>query len=432
MTEHLITFLFACVFIFIIYRWRFFKVPEIPCWYFAAVFLLKFMAGVTLAFLFIKYFNGGDTYSYFENACRVHALALSHPKHFLMVMAGSDAPELTPFYDSLGLWKSYELFDFDAQTIIRINALIRFVSFGIYNVHVLFFSFFSLTGIMAFYRIMRRPAWRNHQLLFAGLFLFPSLMFWSSGILKEGILIFGMGLFFYGLHLLFRFPNRFRHSVWILFFALLLMMMVKMYVLALLIPGIAAWVWVEKTSPKNTWFKFTACHAVYFLLLFNLHYLFPGLNPVEVLYYKQHNSIVFADYMQSRSIIHPPVIDLSAASIVLNTPAAFWSTLIHPLIGDAHNPFALLSAIENVLMSGCMLMALLFSRQVKSSHLPLFVLSVFFAVMLYVLIGFTAATAGSLVRFKVPALPFIIFILTLLFDKGKIPFAKSRKTSKPG
>lgn len=423
MAEHLITLLFAAGFILIIYRWKFFDVPEIPRWYFVAVYLLKFMAGITLAFLFIKYFNGGDTYSYFENACRIHELVLSNPKQFWMVMAGCDAPELTPFYDSLGLWKSYELFDFDAQTIIRINALIRFVSFGIYNVHVLFFSFFSLTGIMAFYRIMRRPAWRNHKLLFAGLFMLPSLMFWTSGILKEGVLVLGMGFLFYGLHLLLRFNTRFRSAYVFLFSSLLLLMMVKMYVLALLIPGLAAWIWTEKTSPKHIWLKHGVAHAFYFLLLFNIPYFISSFNPVEVLYYKQHNSIVFADYMQSRSIIHPPIIDLSAMSILLNVPAALWSAIIHPLITDAHNPFALFSAIENLLMLCCLLLSITFSKKVKSRYLPLFVLSVFFVVMLYILIGFTATTAGSLVRFKVPALPFLIFILVMLFDKSKIPFS---------
>jgi hypothetical protein len=388
------------------------------------------MAGITLAFLFIKYFNGGDTYSYFDNACRIHALALTHPKHFFMVMAGSHAPELIPFYNSLGLWKSYELFDFDAQTIIRINALIRFVSFGIYNVHVLFFSFFSLTGIMAFYRIMRRPAWRNHKLLFAGLFMLPSLMFWTSGILKEGVLIAGMGLLFYGLHLLLRFKSRFPAVYLYLFSALVLMMMVKMYVLALLIPGLAAWLWVEKTSPRNIWYKFGITHLIYFMMLFNIHYVIPGLNLAEVLYYKQHNSIVFADYMQSRSIIHPPVIDLSAASIVMNAPAAFWSAFIHPLITKAHNPFALLSAIENLLLTICLIVSVVFSQRVPLRHQPLFVLAVFFIVMLYVLIGFTATTAGSLVRFKVPALPFLILILTQLFDNAKTPFTKSLKALK--
>ncbi len=427
MAEHLITLLFAAGFVLLIYKWKFFNVPEIPRWYFVAVFLLKFMAGITLAFLFIKYFNGGDTYSYFENACRIHELALSNPRQFLMVMAGSDAPELTPFYDSLGLWKSYELFDFDAQTIIRINALIRFVSFGIYNVHVLFFSFFSLSGIMAFYRIMRRPAWRNHKLLFAGLFMFPSLMFWTSGILKEGVLMLGMGFLFYGLHLLFHFKNRFINARVVLLFALLLMAMVKMYVLAVLIPGIAAWIWVEKTSLKHIWLKFGITHVVYFLILFNVHYILPEMNAVEVLYYKQHNSIVFADYMQSRSIIHPPAIELSLMSILLNTPAALWSAIINPLITDAHNPFALLSAIENLVLIGCLLLAVTFSSKVKPQHFPLFVLAMLFTLMLYILIGFTATTAGSLVRFKVPALPFLIFISALLFDKSKIPFYGKKK-----
>jgi hypothetical protein len=430
MTEQVITLLFAAFFIWVIYRWNFFEVPEFPRWYFAAVYLLKFLAGITLGILFIKYFNGGDTYTYFENACRLHELALSNPTAFLKVMAGSNAAELQPFYNSLGLWKSYELFDFDAQTIIRINALIRFVSFGIYEVHVLFFSFFSLLGTMAFYRMMRRAAWHNHRLLFTGLFLFPSLMFWSSGILKEGILILAMGIFFMNVYLLLRFGNSFRSSYMFMLIAMFLMLMVKTYVLILLIPGVAAWIWAEKTGRRHTLIKFAITHAVYFLLLFHLHYLIPEINMVKILYDKQYHSIVFADYMQSRSIIHPPVIEPSVSSILMRMPAAWWSTFTQPLIVNAHTPFAWLSAAENLLLIACMIIAVVFSRKVPQHAVPLAMLSVFFVFMFYVLVGFTATTAGSLVRFKIPAYPFLFFLLTLMFDKNKLFRFSKRKAEK--
>ncbi len=419
MIDHLITLLFLIVFLVVIVRWRFFDVPEIPRWYLAIIFLLKFMAGVTLAFLFRKYFNGGDTYQYFESACRLYELALDNPRAFLQVMAGRQHPELNAFYDSLPLWKSHSLFDFDVQTIIRLNALIRFVSFGIYNVHVLFFSFFSLVGIMAMYRMMRRAVWENRQWLFAGLFLFPSLMFWTSGILKEGVLILGMGLLLYGLHLYLRTGNRIRSSLLYLLIGLMVMLLVKIYVLILLLPGLLSLI-LAKRSSKNILVKFAVTHLVYFLIVFNLHHLLTAFNAVELLHEKQHHSVVFAQYMQSRSIIYPPAIEPSVASIIRQLPAAVFSALKHPMITQAHNPFAFLAAIENLVFIGCLVLSLVFARKIKREWLGLFMLALSFAVLLYALIGFTTTTAGSLVRYKVPALPFLILIITMLNDRRKM------------
>ncbi|MCC6385405.1 MAG: hypothetical protein LC117_00220 [Bacteroidia bacterium] len=432
MTGYLITASFTLFFILIIYRWKVFDLPEIPRWFYGILLVLKLIAGITLSRLLLKYFHGGDSLSYFNDANTLYHLAFTHPGDFITIMTGRASHELT-LEHGMKMWNSYELLDFDAQTIIRINALIRFVSFGVYYVHIVFFCFFSLTGLQLFYRLMRRHIWHNRKLFFAVLFLFPSLIFWTSGILKEGVLIAGTGMLLFGLKgAVILHPHKPRLLGYAIT-GLLIMAFVKPYVLILLLPGIIAWLWSALTTNRNVLRKFLTVYFMYSLLIFNLHYFSPALHATEILYYKQHNSIVFVDYKQSKSIIHPPLIKPDTWSILRQSPASVIQTLIHPSITKAHNQLSWISAFENIFLILCCLMPVLFFRRPAKKSLALLFLSLFFVVSLYAVIGMTTTTAGSLVRYKTPALPFLFFILCLLFDRLRmVQRFSDKKQQNPG
>src|SRR5690606_20775170 len=82
----------------------------------------------------------------------------------------------------------------DNRFIIRLNSLIRFISFGNYWVHVLFFCFLSFSGIILLYRVFSTFVSRK-KILFYALLGVPTISFWGSGITKETIFILGAGVF---------------------------------------------------------------------------------------------------------------------------------------------------------------------------------------------------------------------------------------------
>jgi len=198
--EILLSLGYLIFFIWIIGRWKFFSVENIPVRWIALVFVLKVLCGICLEAIYTYYYSLGrnaDIFKYFDDSAVLYNSIFSNPKHFFQLLLGihSSPDYLQPYYQKMQWWQASfnELFFNDARTMIRLNALMRFLSFGYYNVHVVFFNFLSLAGLTALYKVFSKsendiPAHRKSlfcRLLFAGVFLLPSVLLWGSGVLKE-------------------------------------------------------------------------------------------------------------------------------------------------------------------------------------------------------------------------------------------------------
>lgn len=128
---------------------------------------------------------------------------------------------------------------------------------------------------------------------------------------------------------------------------------------------------------------------------------------------------IYYDLKEAGSHIDIPLLYPSYSSIVKNAPNAFFTTAFRPHFGDAKNPLMLMSAIENLLIGAFILVCIFFAaRRVPHYHLVFFCLSV--AVGLFVLIGLTTPVLGSVVRYKVPAMPLLLIAFLLILDKEKL------------
>ncbi|MEP7169738.1 MAG: hypothetical protein ABI855_10250 [Bacteroidota bacterium] len=418
--EYLLTFFYALVFLTIILKSSFFKSEKISPKYFGFVFILKIFAGILLGYLYQTYFNGGDTYVFFNDANKIFTIGKSHPVDFFKMLFGlGDRHAFDVYYNQLSGWNNYEYFYNDSKTIIRINAVIRIFTFGYYNVHVVFFCFLSLTGLNGLFNVFSKVFPGKEKGIFISVFLIPSVLFWTSGILKEGILTFALGMFLYSFtKIISERPSlKYIRSFGI---SLLLLVYLKLYTLLMILPGMLAYFWSVKTNYKNTFVKFSASYLFYFIILFNLKYINPNYNFAEIIYWKQHNSIGYAKFMNSGSFVEPPLLNPNVQSIIKNSPHALLNAFILPNWNHIHNPFALSAALENLLIILIIFISIFFSAKLKDYQKPVFYLSLFFVFFLFTLIGLTTPLIGSMVRYKVPALPFLLSMLVMILNKEKI------------
>lgn len=418
--EYLITAFYIVSLLVVIAKSSFFKSEGIPVYYLPTVFLLKITAGIFLGFLYKHYFNGGDTFLFFDNANKMFAVLKESPVDFFKIVTGlTNEPHLEKYYARLADWNNYEFFYNDSRTIIRLNALLRIFSFGIYNVHVVFFSFLSLIGLNGLFKIFKITTPVKQKLIFAAVFLAPSVLFWTSGILKEGILMFAIGIFLYSLQQIIE--NKFSYKYLLLIFAgTAFLLLIKTYVFFLLFPGAIAWLWAAKTGNKNVLLKFIGCYLIFALMLFCLELIIPQLNIVKIIYWKNHNFRVVAQHFGSGSYYELPLLEPTLWGIVKNIPAAIFNVFIQPDWKHFNNPFAWVAGIENILIIFLVILSFLCRNKLRDEQEPLFYLSLFFVLALFALIGLTTPVIGSLVRYKAPALPFLLFACILLFDTTKI------------
>lgn len=218
--------------------------------YLLSIFIIKIAVGISLNFLYSNYYKEkgkADIYKYYDDSKFIYNSLWENPQHFFQLISGykNDDIDLNIYLDSTMNWK-YQTSNFkeitntsnitlsNHRTVTKFNALVRIFSFGNINIHVLFMSFISLLGCLlifkAYYKFIDET---NLKLFIPIVFLTPSVLVWSSGILKEGLIIFGFGVFIYAMVNLSK--NIYKYIFWIAL-SILLISFTKYYLVLILIP----------------------------------------------------------------------------------------------------------------------------------------------------------------------------------------------------
>ncbi len=414
--------IYLLLFIYFIKKSTFFRVENLPINWPTILFILKVASGVILGLIYTYHYTNTkttDTWKFFNDSKILFDALPEHPADFFRMITGigSEAPELRAYYERMDAWLNTNMLFNDNRTIIRINAFFQLFSFGYYYVHVIFMNIFSFTGLFCLFKVFNQLLSKSTKEIFILTFLFPSLMFWGSGLLKDGLLLFALGMFIYFLYETIYRGITFKKSIGLLF-SLALLSLTKFYIILLMAPGLLIWWGSHKKKWKTVFSKMALAYILFFFIAFNIHYLFPEYNLSYMLYWKQANFYGFANSVDSKSLIEIPRLGYTAWSIIQHVPNAFATTFFRPFITDIHsNPLVLLSAIENIVIVLLCTLAIIFYQKPKLNDSGFFWMCLFFIFTLYVLIGLTTPVLGATVRYKIPALPFLGFVLLNLTEK---------------
>ncbi len=67
-----------------------------------------------------------------------------------------------------------------------------------------------------------------------------------------------------------------------------------------------------------------------------------------------------------------------------------------------------------------LILSFIYYKKPTTNYLNLFFFSLFFVVIVYILIGLTTPVFGAIVRYKVPALPFVLIMFLTIIDINRI------------
>lgn len=172
---------YSILIIFLILKMKFFDCPAITKPQLIGLFCLKIVFGLFVYYVYRYHYGPSDSYLYFEGS-----------KDLFDRFAGYPSGEI-PLWNA----KFDDVLYNNSRIIIYVNFFIQFISFNNVFVHILFFCFFSFIGLTALYKAFYKyfPAKKN--ILITGIYLVPSVLFWTSGIYKETIALCSLGLIIY-------------------------------------------------------------------------------------------------------------------------------------------------------------------------------------------------------------------------------------------
>jgi hypothetical protein len=164
-------------------------------------FTIKIAMGLIFSYVYIYTTKNpnepSDAIRFLNESKQLYSVFFQSKIDFLALLTGigDNARMIHQYMHNSFIWDAGNFtFINDSRNTIRIHSLIHFISCGEPFVHTIIMCGLSLIGIQQLHKAFTPFSKLNPLLFFFLILLFPSLLFWSSGILKEPLLILGIGL----------------------------------------------------------------------------------------------------------------------------------------------------------------------------------------------------------------------------------------------
>jgi len=421
----ILTLFYLLIALFVIKIFPFFHLKGLPKNFSLIAFLVKIIAGFGLTYIYTSFYEDrsqADIFKFFDDSKYLHQVFYEKPGDFFTMLFGFDnnAPYYDQYYYQMDNWfKVYDPGWFnDTRTMIRLNAFIRLISFGVYHVHTIIFSFIAFSGLVLIYKACLRWFQQKEMLLAVSLFLMPSMLCWTSGILKETVLFLGLGLFLSNVFHLIHHQQNIKKWIFLLL-GIFLLIVVKPYIILALLPGLAAFLLHRKFSNLNPLWFYSGISVMGILFFYVIAQINPAYNILVQLSERQQSVWRLAYYVDSGSLIDAEPLNPNIFSFLRNLPEALVNSAFRPGILDAKNALQWLAALENLGIIITLMFAVgLFNYEKK--YLSFFLFLLMFVLIVYSLIGLTTPVLGTLVRYRVPALPFYMMLCFLMIDYERL------------
>jgi hypothetical protein len=405
-----------------------------------ALLLVKILAGTLLTLIYTYHYKdrqNADIYKYFDDARVIHASLHNDPLIYFSLVSGIELQghstreaerEMKNWTPLSGPWlrftqtADYNIFNSN-RIITRVNALLMPLSQELIFTHVIFFSFFSLLGLVALYRLVKEKLENRETPAILMIFFLPSVMLWCSGLLKDGFLLALVNLFCWQLFRL-RAPIQSRSRFLVIASLFLLgglMLITKYYVLLAAMPAIAAFIWsCLLTDKRHIPLVYAAVPAILLILLIMQSEMHIRPDLWSVLANKREEALKLAIWAEAQHQVFIDPVEPGILPVLGKVPEAIFNCLFRPFITEARGGFVMLAACENLLV---LLLLILFLRKISAFKIfdekVLFFLS--YSLCLAFIIGFTTPVTGGLVRYKTA---FMIYLLLALLMAGNFSAGK--------
>ena len=275
----------------------------------------------------------------------------------------------------------------------------------------------SFIGLAFIYKAFKPLLKGKEKLLFILISLIPSVLFWGSGLLKEGIIFLGIGLFIYSL---FKLPAGFK-SIYIFLglIGIFLIIYTKLYLMVVLFIPFLGFSINLFLKLKSIVFGYVLSMLAFFLSINFIHLINSQLNFVQQIVGKQLTFSRFIDSVETNSGFQIPKLS-DGFSLLKNSPNSLLNTILRPYLWECSSPFILMNFIENILFLAFVSICIIFRKKMNPSQKNVFYFCLLFTVALYLLIGLTTPVFGAIVRYKIPGLLLISISMLFLLDLEKL------------
>lgn len=390
------------------------------------------MGGSVLYCLVIQYYYGyGDSFGFFQGSDFIRKVISSTGDPFSPLFMSSDDFEKMYAVANVSDYTLPTGIDVDSNlTVMKISAVLSYLSFNSYLIISLFFGLFSFTGLWKLYKTLNEIIEKKVPFLLAFAILYmPSVCFWGSGLIKDSVCLGTIGFIIYYLYKIF-IKKKFRYRDPILLLVMVyLLFIIKSYIaVGLMLSVVMAYVLNIVLRSKKSLFKLALVSLI--LLISGTILIVSFSSTLDSIVEDSKNNIetfkgayTTLNEEENGSGFSNIDADISLQGIILRSPLAVFTTLFRPFIWESNKLVMLLSALESFLALLLTFFILIRCRVWRFFYYifadPYLFFCFTFTIIMGVIIGLSTFNFGTMVRYRLPVLPFYFFMLLYVYIKNK-------------
>lgn len=421
------------------FKWRRNKLQnDILKKYHRQAFRIKILA-VFLFVLYYTYLTGGDTRSlYFAEGRNLYRYLVYHGDGWSYLFRKDIQFDELKIFDPRNY--GYLLGSANYLTI-KITAILCFLTFGQYLLINLLCGCFAFTGLWKLFMFFYQQRPQIHKALAISILFFPSVVFWSAGLMKDTLCIGALGWLTYSLYNFTRGKEVLKNAI-IIFLSVYLLAVLKVYILLAYAPFLLLYILLDKLGAvKATLFKYMLTTGILFSVAFVFSQAYSSFEDEFGAFAVDNLTATMTNYTENFTYFNNKEIAESGFSLGAEydgtfvglakiAPFAITATFFRPFIWETRKISQLMAAVESIILMLFTLKMLIqtgpvrFVRFILSDSMIIFCMT--FALIFGLFVGTTTLNFGTLVRYKIPCLPFYAISLVLINQKIRDRAAKRK------
>ena len=395
--------------------------------HFKRALFLKIFSGIIFCLVYVFYYGGGDTEYYYTGTRCILRMAGKDLGAFLRLLIGERTLELRSLFDIHTGWPTY-FKDANSWAVCRFSFPFYILGGGSYFGMTMVMNTLLFIPFWRFYKMILRIYPKSANISAIAVFYVPSVLFWGSGLLKDGWCLAGVLAIYIACYNVFiRKRNVIVNACKYIFWAYILIS-IRPYAFYVVFATTLIWIGsrfiksIESEFLKVAFFPFVA------ILLISVFSVF--INNADSIAEGHYTTIdgmmeqaviiqddLKQDYYGNNSFDIGPF-DASLTGMLSKFFPATIAGLYRPFIWEARTPFMLLAGMENIILLLFRFWFILkFRLKLISILLKDGFLSsiVIFVVVFAFFIGLTIANFGALVRYRIVLQPFFCLFIGRLW-----------------
>ncbi len=370
---------------------------NLPPIVFLSTLLLKMTGGLVLGWIFIEYYQAGDTIMFFEKSKDMASLPF--PEYIKILLT----------------WSSYEV-----SQEPRVLFFTKFLSFfvfitnGSYWISSLYLSLLSFFATWYLVTVIKSIYSTLLEVTIVCFLLIPTVVFWSSGILKDSLAFCALAFVISNVLKIYHSRKPAIPELLIGMISVFILFKLKHYLMIsfLLFVGLLGFLTLFRKSRIQ--YRVTAV-IILVLAIISTQFIHPYLrmNRMVQTIYENNQVITENTAPENRLSIHIEAPDI--ISLFKEVPKAIHIGLFRPSIIDKTSVWGQIHRIENTILTFLFFLTILLWIKYKPKiDVPLVISSSITILVLSILLALSTPNFGTLVRYKNAFLPYFFLLCSIL------------------